>query len=271
MQRWTRDEVTGLSSRDVDIRDGRAVLDVVERAKPGSIVLSAAYTDVDGCESQRELAFAVNRDGAINVARAAAEHGSRLLFLSTDYVFDGTRNTPYEINDPHNPKTIYGQSKSEAEKRLREILPNCCIVRTSWLFGHGGRCFPDTILKLAATRNEIDVVSDQFGCPTSTDDLAAAIIELCRQQAQGVVHVTNQGACSWFDFACEIIRKADLRTKVSPTTSEKFARPAPRPKYSVLSAASLKPYGIVMPPWQMGLDHYLAEKLCQSQQKGSGL
>ncbi|MGB8987158.1 MAG: NAD(P)-dependent oxidoreductase, partial [Candidatus Sulfotelmatobacter sp.] len=163
---WNKDRVTGLSSRDADIRDASRVLEVVRDTRPEWVVLSAAYTDVDGCESNAELAFAVNRDGAVNVARAARDVGARLMFLSSDYVFDGKKTTPYEISDPRNPQSVYGRTKAEAEITLLELIPDCCIVRTSWLFGVGGKCFPDTILKLAASRPSLDVVNDQRGCPT---------------------------------------------------------------------------------------------------------
>ncbi len=223
-------------------------------------MLSAAYTDVDGCELNPTLAAAVNTLGAVNVARAAAAAGAKLLFVSTDYVFDGTKSTPYETGDPRNPISAYGRSKAEAEEKILNILPDACIVRTSWLFGPGGKCFPDTILKLAATRAEIEVVNDQRGCPTYTLDLADAIIALCKSEAQGIVHCTNRGDCTWFDFAVEILRQAGSKTVVRPTTSEKFVRPAPRPKYSVLSSASLSKYGIEMRPWQETLPDYLAER-----------
>src|ERR1700730_8835088 len=152
MREWCEDSVTGLSSSDVDIRDEKRVDQLVQEQRPDWIILTAAYTDVDGCESNRDLAFAVNRDGAVIVAKAAKAAGARLLFLSSDYVFDGTKTTPYETGDARNPQSVYGRSKAEAEIRLLELLPNCCIVRTSWLFGLGGKCFPDTILKLAANR-----------------------------------------------------------------------------------------------------------------------
>jgi len=260
MREWREDRVTGLSSKDADVRDPRQVKDAVEGTHPDWIVLAAAYTDVDGCETNRERAFAVNRDGAANVARAAKEHGSRLLFLSTDYVFDGSKITPYEVGDPRAPQSVYGRSKAEAEMRLENILPNCCIVRTSWLFGVGGKCFPDTILKLASTRAQIDVVNDQLGSPTYAIDLARAIIQLCRKGAKGVVHVTNRGECTWFDFAQAIVSAAGLKTIIRPTTTEKFPRPAQRPKYSVLSASGLDHYGVVMPDWQDALRRYLIER-----------
>src|SRR5580704_8705191 len=176
---WEGNEVSGLGSKDADIRDSEQVLGAVRRTRPDWIVLAAAYTDVDGCETNRDLAFAVNTRGAANVAQAARQHGSQLLFLSTDYVFDGTKTSPYEIDDSLAPRSVYGRSKAEAEVELGRILPECCIVRTSWLFGSGGKCFPDTILKLAATRPELDVVDDQRGSPTYTVDLAKTIFQLC--------------------------------------------------------------------------------------------
>ena len=260
MREWREDQVTGLSSKDADIRDPRQVENAVEETHPDWIVLAAAYTDVDGCETNRERAFAVNRDGAANVAQAAKEHGSRLLFLSTDYVFDGNKTSPYEVDDPHAAQSVYGRSKAEAEVQVEQILPGSCIVRTSWLFGTGGKCFPDTILKLASTRAQIDVVNDQLGSPTYAIDLARAIIQLCRKGAKGVVHVTNRGECTWFDFTQAIVSAAGSKTIVHPTTTEKFPRPAKRPKYSVLSASSLGQYGISMPDWQDALRRYLIER-----------
>jgi dTDP-4-dehydrorhamnose reductase len=260
MREWVEDKVTPLSSPDADIRDPRQVHDALERTQPDWIVLAAAYTDVDGCESNPELAFAVNRDGAANVARAAQHLGARLLTISTDYVFDGTSSVPYQANHPRAPRSVYGRSKAEAEVRVQEILPETCIVRTSWLFGNGGKCFPDTILKLAATRSEIDVVDDQSGSPTYSVDLARAIMGLCHRRASGIVHVTNSGECTWFELAREIVSNAGLSTVIRPTTSDKFVRPAQRPQYSVLSPDSLHQHGITMPSWQDALRRYSSER-----------
>jgi dTDP-4-dehydrorhamnose reductase len=260
VREWKSDEVTGLSSKDADIRDRQQVLAAVQRTQPEWIVLAAAYTDVDGCETDHERALAVNCTGAVNVAQAAQACGSRLLFLSTDYVFDGLSTTPYETDHPRAPQSVYGKSKADAEEQLLEIAPESCVVRTSWLFGVGGKCFPDTILKIAATKPEIDVVDDQRGRPTYTPDLARAIIRLCQQQAKGIVHVTNAGDCTWFEFAREIISGAGLSTVVRPTTSEKFVRPAKRPRYSVLSSKSLRRCGIDMPHWRDALRVYLRER-----------
>jgi dTDP-4-dehydrorhamnose reductase len=260
MREWKEDEVTGFGSADADIRDAEQVLQLVQRTRPDWIVLAAAYTDVDGCETNRDLAFDVNCRGGVNVAQAAKQHGARLLFLSTDYVFDGTKTTPYATDDPRSPRSVYGQSKAEAEVQLGQILPQCCIVRTSWLFGTGGKCFPNTILKLAATRPQLEVVDDQRGSPTYSVDLARALIQLCHQEASGVVHVTNRGECSWYDFAREIIARAGLSTVVRQTTSDQFVRAAERPKYSVLSPESLRKRGVEMLAWQDALQRYLAER-----------
>jgi len=257
---WTGDDVIGLGSRDVDIRDAAAVRETIARNQPDWIVNAAAYTDVDGCESNREAAFSVNRDGAVTVAEAAARAGAKLLFVSSDYVFDGKKASPYEVNDARNPQSVYGQTKAEAEGRLLGALPQCCIVRASWVFGVGGRCFPDTILRLGASRSALDVVNDQRGCPTYTVDLARAMVQLCRKNAGGIVHVTNSGDCTWFEFAREIFQQAGMGTEVKPVSSQQMARPAPRPAYSVLSATSLRRSGIEMPSWQDALRRYLEER-----------
>jgi dTDP-4-dehydrorhamnose reductase len=260
MREWIGDEVVGLSSRDVDIRNADQVQGVLEKTHPDWIVLAAAYTNVDDCESHPDLALAVNRDGPANVAQVAKRIGAKLLFISSDYVFDGKKTSPYEAGDARNPQSVYGRSKAEAEVRLLELVPECCIARTSWLFGTGGKCFPDTILKLAATRPALDVVDDQRGCPTYSVDLSRAIIGLCRNHASGIVHVTNSGDCSWFEFAREIVNRAGLSTQVRPVSSQQMARPAPRPAYSVLSSKSLQKYGMTAPTWQDALQRYLQER-----------
>jgi dTDP-4-dehydrorhamnose reductase len=261
LREWSGDTVTGLTSRAADIRDAKRVQDVVQETNPEWVVLAAAYTDVDGCEGNPDLAFAVNRDGAVNVAVAAKKVGARLIFLSSDYVFDGKKTTPYEIEDAWNPQSVYGRTKAEAESKLLELMPDCCIARTSWLFGIGGKCFPDTILKLAASRPALDVVNDQRGCPTYSVDLARAIVQLCRKNASGIVHVTNAGDCTWFEFAREIVSGAGLATVVRPVSSQQMARPAPRPAYSVLSPTRLRALGIEMPSWHDALRRYLEERL----------
>ena len=264
MQRWRGDEVVGLGSSQADIRHADKVTEVVQSTKPDWIILAAAYTDVDGCELNPTLAASVNTQGAINVARGAADCRSRLLFVSTDYVFNGQGTSPYETSDERKPINEYGKSKAHAEEKILAMIPDASIVRTSWLFGPGGKCFPDTILKLAATRPEIEVVNDQRGSPTYTFDLADGIIQLCRSNAKGIVHCTNSGDCTWYDFASEILRQAGSSTRVRPTTSDRFVRPAERPKYSVLSPASLNAYGLSMRGWKETLPDYLHQRSASS-------
>jgi dTDP-4-dehydrorhamnose reductase len=264
VQQLSSEQLTALSSKDADLRDRPRIRQVIHDSRPDWILLSAAYTDVDGCESNRDLAFAVNCEGAINVAEAARESGSRLMFLSTDYIFDGSNRSPYQTSDPRNPTSVYGMSKARAEERLLEILSEVCIARTSWLFGHGGKCFPATILKLASTRPEISVVNDQRGSPTFTHDLASTLVQLCRASARGIVHVTNSGDCTWYEFATEIVRASGLPAMVKPVTTAEFPRPARRPAYSVLSPDSLHAYSIHMPDWKDALRRYLGSTLVVS-------
>jgi len=251
-------QLTALSSKDADLRDRARVEQFIRDSRPDWIILAAAFTDVDGCEANRDLALAVNCEGAVHVAYAARAAGSRLMFLSTDYVFDGIQTSPYETGDLRHPINVYGESKARAEERLLHIIPEVCIVRTSWLFGHGGKCFPATILKLASTRPEISVVNDQRGSPTFNRDLAAALLQLCDKDARGIVHATNSGDCTWYEFAREIVRLSNLPATVKPVTTAEFPRPARRPAYSVLSPASLHACGIQMPTWQDALRRYLA-------------
>src|SRR5215475_55770 len=257
MCEWQEDEVIGLGSKDADIRSAEQVRAVMKAHRPEYVVLAAAYTDVDGCETHAQLAFDVNCEGAVNVAKLCAGENVPLLFLSTDYVFDGKKQTPYEGDDPIHPQTVYGKSKAAAETEIRKIHPACCILRTSWVFGVGGKCFPDTILRLAETRAGLDVVHDQRGSPTYTVDLARTIVELCHRRASGIVHATNGGDCTWFDFAVELVAGARMSTPVRATSSDKFVRPAKRPQYSVLSSRSLGRYGLEMPTWQDATRRYL--------------
>jgi dTDP-4-dehydrorhamnose reductase len=261
LREWDSDQLTGLSSKDLDIRDAVQVRHVIQGCRPASVVLAAAYTDVDGCETNPELAYETNCKGAINVAEAAKEVGSHLVFISTDYVFDGTKSSPYEVHDTRNPTSVYGRSKAEAEVQILHLLPEACIVRTSWLFGVGGKCFPDTILRLAAdSHRELAVVNDQRGCPTYGRDLARAIRQLCRLNVKGAVHATNWDDCTWFEFATEILRLSGSPAVVRPVSSEQFPRRAKRPAYSVLSSASLVAYGITMPRWREALRDYMDER-----------
>lgn len=261
IEEWSADEVVGISSRDADIRELSGLRAHFARLRPDCTVLAAAYTDVDGCERDPDRAHDVNCTGAATVASACREVGSRLLFLSTDYVFDGSKRVPYEIHDETNPLNVYGRSKSEAEKLVQEILPSACILRTSWLFGVSGRCFPNSILDAAKTRKKLSVVDDQIGRPTYNRDLARAIIKLSRIGARGIVHAANSGSCSWHEFACHLLQVAGFAdVAVAPMRTEQLARPARRPEYSVLSLTSLEAHGIQMQPWQDAVADYVRER-----------
>jgi|SRR5215469_7283306 len=256
----TRDELIPAGAKDADIRDAAQVEALVERSNPHWIVLCAAYTDVDGCETNRELAFAVNAKGPENVARSAEKIRANVFLVSTDYVFDGKGARPYETSDPVAPINVYGASKAAGEEALRNNCSKWCIGRTSWLFGVRGPSFPDKILKAAAAKPELSVVNDQVGSPTYTRDLAVAIRNLVQKEASGMVHINNHGVCSWYDFAREILAQSGLSNPVHPISTDQSARPAQRPNYSVMSPASLHIRGIRLRPWQEALRAFLAER-----------
>ena len=254
------DELVSAGSAEADIRDASQVDQLVRKARPDWAVVCAAYTDVDGCEKNRELAFQVNSNGVENVARSAEKAGARVFLVSTDYVFDGQGTRPYETSDPVAPINAYGASKAAGEEALRRTSSAWCIARTSWLFGLRGPSFPLKILKAAETSPELSVVNDQIGSPTYTRDLARAMAGLAGKEARGVVHISNEGVCSWFDFAREILRQsARAVVPVHAISTLQSARPARRPHYSVLSPSSLHAYGIRLRPWQQALAAFLEE------------
>ena len=268
LDEWHSDELTPAGSAEADLRDFSQIEKLVLNVRPDWIILSAAYTDVDGCERNPELAFAVNASGVENVARAAQLIAARVFLVSTDYVFDGKGTRPYETTDPIAPLNVYGASKAAGETALAKSEVAWCIGRTSWLFGVHGPSFPEKILRAAETRPELSVVNDQVGSPTYTRDLARAIRDLVLRDARGIVHITNEGVCSWFDFAREILAGSGHGTvSVHPISTDQSARPARRPNYSVLSPASLHAYGIRTRPWQEGLQSFLQERAAQSAQK----
>ena len=252
------DQVLCVGCPEIDIRDPQGTRRLVWDFGPAWIVLAAAYTDVDGCEKDQATAYEINAAGAGTVARLAREFGSRLMYISTDYVFDGTSPAPYQPEDPINPLGIYGLTKAAGELAVRTFVSDACIVRTAWLFGRGGKCFPDTILRLAESRTELSVVADQRGCPTYNRHLAAAISRLVKAGAKGILHVTNRGNCTWYELACELLRLAGRSdVKVRPIITEELNRAAPRPKFSVLSDGQLHGYGVEMPSWQEALAEYV--------------
>jgi dTDP-4-dehydrorhamnose reductase len=254
-------EVSGLAHAELDVTDGDAVAAALAAARVGrgdAIVNCAAWTDVDGAESDPDRAHAVNASGAGHVARAAASCGARLVHVSTDYVFDGEKRTPYVESDPTGPRSVYGRTKLAGEEAIVAASADLsyAIVRSSWLFGLGGRNFVATVLRLGEERDEVTVVADQIGCPTYTGHLAEALLDLAGSGAQGIFHVAGGSEpCSWHAFAVETFRQAGVECHVLPCTTEQFPRPAPRPAYSAL--ASERPETPVLPPWHEGLAAYL--------------
>ncbi|HVL31055.1 MAG TPA: dTDP-4-dehydrorhamnose reductase [Solirubrobacteraceae bacterium] len=253
-------DVRGATRAELDVTVEAAVVVAMHEFRPEAVVNCAAYTDVDGAESDPLTAEAVNAVGAGHVAAAAAEVGASVVHVSTDYVFDGSKREPWLESDPVSPLGAYGVSKLAGERAVAAANPAHAIVRTAWLFGAGGRNFVDTMLALGAERGHVSVVTDQVGCPTWTRHLAGALVSLAeRPQETGVHHIAGSGACSWHDLATEVLARAGIHCRVLPTTSAAFPRPAPRPAYSVL--ASERPAPIVLPPWQDGVAEYLATRV----------
>lgn len=253
-------DVLALPRAELDITDSGAVMQTLSAAGADVVINCAAWTDVDGAERSPEEALAVNGSGAGNVARAAAASGAWTIHISSDYVFDGAKRSPYVEPDLVGPLSSYGRSKLAGERAVADAAPERhTIVRSSWLFGAGGPCFPATILRLAGERDELRVVDDQVGCPTFTAHLARALVELGARARRtvGVLHVAGGGSCSWFEFAREIVAGADATCQVKPCSTAEMPRPATRPAYSVLRSER-GTEAPVLPDWHEGLDQYLA-------------
>ena len=244
---------------ELDICDKEMVLDDIRETKPDFVINCAAYTNVDGCEAEKESAFAVNADGAANIALACKESGSLLYHISTDFIFDGRKKSPYVETDEANPLSVYGRSKLEGERQVQSILTRYVIIRTAWLFGKGGNNFVSTIGKLSEEKDELKIVNDQFGCPTYALDLARAIKSLLSIPAQGIYHFCNAGICTWYAFGLKVVELMGQKTTVTPVTTREFVRPAVRPAYSVLDCGKFTAAtGFRIRPWQDALKEYLS-------------
>ncbi|MCM3150877.1 dTDP-4-dehydrorhamnose reductase [Priestia megaterium] len=251
-------EVYGFGRDKMDITNQAQVQEVISTLKPNIVLHSAAHTQVDLAESEPEQAFSINAYGTRNVAVAAEAAGAKLVYVSTDYVFDGTNDEPYNEFSPTSPLGVYGKSKLAGEQFVRDLHSKFFIVRTSWVYGKHGANFVKTMLKLGKERKELSVVADQRGCPTYTLDLANAILELVNTEKYGVYHVSNSGNCSWFEFAKAIFEEAKLDVVVNPCTTKEFPRPAARPENSVLQHMSLEVNGFSrMRDWKSGLTHFI--------------
>ncbi|TVX94519.1 dTDP-4-dehydrorhamnose reductase [Paenibacillus agilis] len=244
----------GCTRTNLDITDSEQVHEVIGRIKPWGIIHAAAYTKVDQAEYESDEAYRVNVYGSRNVAAAAESIGSKILMLSTDYVFDGRSTRPYDEFAAPRPINVYGSSKREAEKIVCQLNRRAFIVRTSWIFGRYGSNFVKTMLEQGKTNHELKVVHDQIGSPTYTKDLAESIIQLINTDWYGTYHISNTGSCSWHQFACAIMEEASLNVKVRSVPTSQFPRPARRPAYSVLEGRSLRLHGLSpLRPWREAL------------------
>lgn len=266
------DQIHPLDLPDFDVTDRDQVLRAIANIQPDVVLNCSAFTNVDGCESQEELATAVNGSGPGYLAEAARESGAVLVHISTDYVFDGTKQAPYAEEDSPNPVSAYGRSKLAGERAVVESgLERYFILRTSWLYGPGGKNFVETIIRLASEKEELRVIADQIGTPTYTEDLARAIFNLLALKTStssliyGIYHISNEGLCSWHGFADAIVDEMRHRGlpvsvgRVMPIRTEEYPLPATRPAYSVFSKEKYRSAtGISLPEWRSSLSRYFA-------------
>jgi len=253
-----RHAVLGLARSELDITDSAAVEDVFAELRPEAVLNCAAWTDVDGAEAAEQAAMQVNDAAAALVSGTAAAHGAKVLHVSSDYVFDGAKASPYVESDLPAAISAYGRSKQAGETSVAIANPRHIIVRSSWLFGTRGPNFVETMLRIAGEQPEVLVVADQVGTPTYTPHLAEALARLIEGDEFGIHHVPASGQCSWFEFAQEIFDQAGVECRVMSGTTEMLGRPAPRPAYSVLG--SERPDPIRLPDWRQGLSEYLSER-----------
>lgn len=253
------DEVLEWDIEEIDIRRQEETATQIERVQPAVVINLAAYTDVDGCETNEQEAFAVNAEGMKHIAIGAERCGAKAVYLSTDYVFDGKKGTPYFEEDTPHPLNTYGRSKWRGEQYIQELAEDGLIIRTQWLYGRYGKNFVATILRRSKEASTLSIVHDQVGSPTYTVDLSKAIARLIRKRAKGIFHVVNTGCCSWYDFGEAILRLSGREdVKVIPISSSELGRRAIRPFYSVLSTEKLKKdAGIELRPWTEALKEFL--------------
>jgi len=255
-----RIEYIGVSSKELDITDNAMVREFLLKEKPNAVIHCAAYTKVDQAEDEPEHCWAVNVDGTRYLAQTCHETGAKMLYISTDYVFSGTGKQFYEVTDDVNPSSVYGRSKLAGELAVKSLLDNYFIVRISWVFGKNGNNFVKTMLRLAETRTELNVVCDQIGSPTYTADLAPLLCDMIATEKYGIYHATNEGTCSWAEFAEEIFRLAGKNVKVNHILSKDYSVKATRPLNSKMSKNALSQNGFEeMPDWEDALSRYVEE------------
>ena len=259
-------DVVGFGHSELDVADEAAAKAKIEAERPDVVINCAAWTDVDGAEQHEGEATRINGAGAGAVAAAAAAVGASVVYVGSDYVFDGSKGAPYVETDQTAPLSAYGRSKLAGEEATRAANKRHFIVRSAWLFGTGGGNFVETMLRLAADHGEVLVVRDQVGSPTYTWHLAYGVVRLIEGVEYGIHHMAAAGACSWYEFAREIFEQANVECKVMSATTEMLGRPAPRPAYSAL--ASQREHPIELPSWQDGLAAYLAQRRTESEARG---
>jgi len=248
----------GVDIEEMDITDPKAVESVITAANPDAVIHCAAYTAVDAAEDHVEICRKVNGEGTANIAKVCKKLGSKLMYISTDYVFNGEGERPWEPDDRREPLNIYGQSKYEGELAVESSLDEYFIVRIAWVFGVNGKNFIKTMLNLGETKGAVNVVNDQVGSPTYTYDLAVLLADMIQTEKYGRYHATNEGLCSWYDFAVEIFKQAGMDVKVTPVNSADFPAKAKRPKNSRMNKDKLIKNGFTpMPTWQDALGRYL--------------
>ncbi|MCI8742887.1 MAG: dTDP-4-dehydrorhamnose reductase [Lachnospiraceae bacterium] len=252
-------EAIGVDIEEMDITDAESCRRVISREKPDAVIHCAAYTAVDAAEDNVELCSRINGQGTRNVAQACRDQGIKLMYISTDYVFDGQGTRPWEPDDPRDPLNVYGETKYQGELAVEELLDQYFTVRIAWVFGLAGKNFIKTMLRLGQERGAVSVVDDQIGSPTYTYDLARLLVDMIQTDQYGRYHATNEGICSWYEFACEIFRQAGMdQVQVTPVSSQQFAAKAKRPSNSRMSKEKLSDNGFVrLPDWKDALGRYL--------------
>ena len=252
-------EVIGVGSKQMDITKENEVFDTIRQHKPDAVIHCAAYTSVDAAEDNLNQARDVNVEGSKNIAKACKEIDCKLIYISTDYVFPGLGDKEFEIEDEKGPQNVYGLTKYEGELEVMKYLEKYFIVRVSWVYGLNGKNFVKTMLQLAKSQDQVNVVCDQVGSPTYSQDLSILLLDMSQSQKYGTYHATNEGFCSWYEFACEIFQYANINIKVNPITSIEFSAKAVRPQNSRLSKRSLDQAGFRrLPNWRDALKRYIA-------------
>lgn len=253
-------EAVGVDIDEMDITDSASVDRVIRQAAPDAVIHCAAYTAVDAAEENEAVCRRVNADGTRNIAAVCAALSIKMLYISTDYVFDGKGERAWEPDDERTPQSVYGQTKYEGELAVEELLEKFFIVRIAWVFGINGKNFVKTMLKLSETHDTLKVVDDQFGSPTYTYDLARLLADMIVTDKYGVYHATNEGFCSWYEFACAIFEEAGIKMKVVPVSTAEYGAKASRPANSRMSKEKLTQNGFErLPAWQDALHRYIAE------------